>query len=226
MPNWCHFQMIAGGRREDVELLCEILDNDYSTVHMSRIDNVNVYRMDKYGMYRRAFIDGECAWSVYCCMMDGDYSYFGDYVKQITNPPHPRVAKNIKYTITGVLTNIIKLSEQLNLDIAILGTEPGMAFCELYKIKNGKVEVNETGQYNELYIDECETWQDVIDEYGEDITNHFTEAEFHEAKGGYQANIIKSTYTEEDLMRIAPPEKPEIKEEDKKLLYKVVDPNK
>ena len=222
MPNWCHFEMIIGGRREDVDLFCSILGNDYDEIHMSRIIDPEVDHTEDYGLYRRAFVHGECAWSVYCCMMDGPLSYYGDYVKQITEPPHPRTAKYFKLPV-GPCTNIKALSRQLNLDIAILSEEPGMCFSELYKIKNGEVLTDETGVYEELWIDDYKTWDEVVDYYGEEVGKGWSQEEFNIAKANKEQWITHQDYNYHDLEAIAPPKKPEGM---KQKLYTIVDPAK
>ena len=207
MPNWCHFEMIIGGRRENVDLFCSILGNDYDKIHMSRITDVDVYKTEDYGLYRRAYVSGECAWSVYCCMMDGPLSYFANYVKQVTDPPNPRVADYYQRP-TGVLTNILVLSKQLDLEIAIYSEEPGMCFCELYKINRGKLEMEEIGKYEEFWVDEFHTWKEVVDYYGKNELKGWTEEEFNQAKANGEQWITHQDFNYHDLESIAPPAKP------------------
>ena len=224
MPNWCYFNMLVGGRRENVDLFVGILYNGYDQIHMCRINDIDICNTEDYGMYRRVEICGECAWSVYCCMFDGPASYFGDHVRDTANPPHPRIARHYKLP-TGVTTNIIALSKQLELDISIHSEEPGMCFCELYHIKNGEVLTEETGKYEELWIGESDTWDDLVDYYsGPSSVEGFTKDEFDAYKAHGERNIIHSDFGYNDMIAIGPRTKPVF--ETKQRLYRVLDKDK
>ena len=218
MPNWCHFDMIVAGRRENVDLFCQVLRNNYDKTHMFRIHDTEVDSVEDYGLYRRVRLNGDCAWSVYCCMLPGESTYFNDMIMEVSNPPHPRHDPYLYYE--GPATNLLILSKQLELDIAIRSEESGMAFCELYHIKNGERLTDKVGEFNELYFGDGESWEELQELYGQWGASRFTKEEYDEAKARGEQTIIHQTFTDEHLMEIAPPAKPVFKEYQR--LYKVV----
>ena len=98
-----------------------------------------------------------------------------------------------------------------------------MCFSELYKIKNGEVLTDETGVYEELWIDDYKTWDEVVDYYGEEVGKGWSQEEFNAAKANKEQWITHQDYNYHDLEAIAPPKKPEGM---KQKLYTVVDPAK
>lgn len=86
-------------------------------------------------------IDGYCAWSVYCCMLPGQGSYYED------------LGQLLYYG-----TNLVELSKELSLRIEVYGEEPNMSFEEHYVIEYGKLVVDETVDIEEHYDEETGTY--------------------------------------------------------------------
>lgn len=71
---------------------------------------------------------GDCAWSVYCCMCEGSYTYYTD-----SHESDPK------------LTCLREATEELQLEVEIKSEEPGMGFWEHFHYKNGECLCNDTG---------------------------------------------------------------------------------
>ncbi len=161
MANDCYFEMNVAGYRDNVNAFISILEeSNYDNIHLARIFESNVYNVIDVGLWRKASICGSCAWSVYTCMLNDLYSYYNSdlnyHMKRLLDH------KETKFTTT----NLIELSDKLKLTIEVYSQEPGMCFYELYKIlPGGKLIVNHEGKYEEVYIDDCETYEELKDWY-------------------------------------------------------------
>ena len=161
MANECYFEMNVAGYRDNVDAFISILEeSSYDNIHLARIYESNVYDIIDVGLWRKASIWGYCAWSVYVCMLNGLFTYYDDdlnyHMKRLLDH------KETKFTTT----NLIELSNKLKLTIEVYSQEPGMGFYELYKIlPGGKLIVSREGEYREVYIGDCETYEDLEDWY-------------------------------------------------------------
>lgn len=161
MANDCYFEMEVVGHKDSVDEFVRILKYESkSNIYFSRIFDADVYDEEKYGVRKKAYISGYCAWSVLCCMMDGAGTYYNDWVGSIGD--------------TG-RSNIIIEARRLNLQIEILSTEPGMAFCEHVAVDRGNVLVNDTGQYTCYFVDDYHTYQELVDDLADGDANKLPE---------------------------------------------------
>ena len=142
MPNICLYEMKAVGKKENVDKLVEIMNNDYNATHMWRIfsADTNIISEPTDNPYS-IIIYGDCAWSVYSCMFDGPHTY------QNANKNHDKNG-----------TDIITLSKELQLDIEIFSEESGMCFAEHYMIIKGNLEIDESTDFIEYYDEETDTY--------------------------------------------------------------------
>ena len=155
MPNYCEYNMIIKGSKKAINRIIECLEADYNYgagkpdhLHFFRVFDVFYEKEDiinlgngKYSL----FIWGNCAWSVYSCMCDGEHTYYND------------VKKFHKDIFMGTT-----LQEQSkDCEIEVFSEEPGMGFSEHYIYKNGECLCDET----------CEIEQGGYDEQGNPTTD-------------------------------------------------------
>ena len=149
MPNWCGFSMMVQGHYDAVKEVQEIILKNHETNYLAGhkgegeycYNSVLRYDPKRKHMFRifesrtpadfpevddnliaTQFIDGDCAWSVYCCMLPGEGSYYSD------------LGQLLYYG-----TNLVELSKDLGVRIEVFSEEPGMCFQEHYLIENGKL---------------------------------------------------------------------------------------
>lgn len=150
MPNYCDYDMRVVGKKENVDEFINVIKADYNygkeipatSKHLFRVFEADV--LDDYcytkedGRYS-CDINGYCAWSVYCCMLEGTGTYYNDCKE--------------RYPDKFMGTSLLKLSKELDLDIEVFSEEPGVCFSEHYLIKNGELLIEEE---KDLEIDETE----------------------------------------------------------------------
>lgn len=167
MPNICTAVVYARGRKDSIDEFIKILQSDYEygcnkmdvpyishVPHFFRVFEAHVFdRRQLYGLVDFCAISIECAWSVFCCMFPGPFTYYDDFVKR----------EMPKY-----YSNIILESKRLQLDVEIYSREPGVGFQEQYRLISGILAINKDYPYNEYYIGEYKTLQDWIEDYDGD----------------------------------------------------------
>lgn len=172
MPNICFYSMCVIGKKESVEEFIKVIkaDYDYGTMefthdrHLFRVfeayeNNIehigqNVQGDDLY----EVIINGECAWSVGCCMFDDGYhGYYADFKKRFPND------------FRG--TTIPIESKNLELSIEIFSEESGMCFQEHYMVVDGDVIVDECVDWDEYYIRDYATKEEAEEDLGIEITD-------------------------------------------------------
>lgn len=176
MPNYCQFEMKLKGEKENLVKAYDIISADYNykedrtlecsaDKHLFRIFEADYEgkwdrsvdgafpvksveeSIDEYGEGNSLLISGSCAWSVYSCMFEGDYTYYNDWNKE----------ERAKYSeFKG--TTIQKVSEELKLTIEIFSEEPGCSFMEHYVIHEGEVLISDEIEYKEEY-------DEILDDY-------------------------------------------------------------
>lgn len=163
MANNCGYALKAVGKKENLQKLAEIMQRDYNCTsedlpHLWRIFSAEIDDITEDEIY----IYGDCAWSVYSCMFDGNHTYQKD-------------------DKTGKGTTITALAKELNLDIEIFSEEPGCGFMEHFLINNcGELEIDDCIGYYEYYIEEYDTLEEAIEDLNlED--GDITQEEFDEA---------------------------------------------
>lgn len=229
MPNYCYYTISVGGRTENVNKFIEIMQNDYDKVHMYRIFEANPYFVNQYGMYTHAQIDGYCAWSVSSCMLPGPYSYYNSDFNRCKNTETDRYYDGRRGIVEEICTmfnfngtHLLELAKYLNLTIQIYSTEPGMCFCEDGKIlPNGLMVRDNCGNYQEWYLEDFNSYKDMLDEYGiSEEKCPFSEEEFNQMRDAHQDCYEIAEYEFEDEI----PDQPKYLA--KNILYKLRKDNK
>ena len=146
MANNCLFDFKIVGKEENVDELMEMMQwqGKYENNGLGRIYEVDLSDKD----YRadgtvEAYGYGDCAWSVLTAMRN--YADRNPSLESETN--------------------------RLGLVIEIYSSEPGCCFQEHVVIDKGDVIVDECVDYEEHWVDECET----IEEYNKEYDTNFTE---------------------------------------------------
>lgn len=215
MPNYCNYRMKIAGRRDNVNAFIQIMKNeDYTKPHLYRVFEADLEYTEDYGLWMKAYVSGYCAWSVYSCMFPGPATYYGDDNNAKRQRYYEEQPDN--YVIG---TNIIKEARRLALTIEIYSEEPGMCFQEWYRVVCGEWVLDKSGEYNEWYLGEWNSYQDMQNDLGEDYKIPFTEEEFKQAKLYDGECWTKREFEEPDTI----PDNPVRLTKD--VLYKVVDKN-
>lgn len=143
MPNLCSFSMLVKGHKNDLETVNQILHADYN-YHDGKLVSCNAEKhLFRTWVLHSEFdetleVSGECAWSVYSCMLEGGHTYY-DKLQDYEN-------------FRG--TTLLEISKTYNVDIEVYSEEPGLCFQEHYVIRNGCLEVEEEVPYYENYNEE------------------------------------------------------------------------
>ena len=117
MANNCYFEMQVTGKKSDIEEFAKVLNAKYDApvLHFGRVfscEQTDIKETSVKDVYS-VFFCGDCAWSVYTCMCDGEHTYNND-----------NQSKN------G--TTLKKQSKEKNLVIEVYSSEPGIGFQEHY----------------------------------------------------------------------------------------------
>ena len=128
MANNCDFELMVRGKQENVDTFFRYLtDYDNSPKNFARIFSAEIdsESVNDEGI-KTMMIFGDCAWSVYSCMCEGEYTYFseGDGVK---------------------LTCLREATAELSLEVEIRSKEDGMGFWEHIHYKTVNVFVKTVG---------------------------------------------------------------------------------
>ena len=135
MANNCFFTMHVKGKKENVDAFFAEL-RDYERVpHFWRVFSADMLLLQSEpdGTVVAEII-GDCAWSVHCCMCDGE----GTYAKDC-----PEVS-----------TSLQKESERLSLAIEVFSEEYGVGFQEHYRYENGAETACEETDWDSYWFDE------------------------------------------------------------------------
>lgn len=191
MLNYCNADIYVRGYKGHVDEFIKRLDANYdynkeefdTHKHFFRIFDVNVYNENfeevnnrETNCIKRADIAIECAWSVNVCMFPGPHTYYNDFM-EVPDYNKPRfmdqpwteeeIEKNKRYRSLAQehATNILLTCKELELDVEIISVEPGMCFSEHYFVNHdGEIELEEEDDYEEYFIDDCEDYNDFIEE--------------------------------------------------------------
>lgn len=174
MPNYCSFEGRIKGPIDAIREFVELMKADYDyhrgiipeSGHFSRVFDVECEQeIDEiqYEVEPELLFSGTCAWSLESAMGNGPHSYY---------------AKFLEYP-NSTVTNIHDfISRHVDVELVIVGVEPGMEFTERITAENGNVEI-EAEVYSEYYEDEDECdkvrietkapWIQVYREYDDDF---------------------------------------------------------
>lgn len=132
MPNYCNYEMKIKGDKDAIKRVVDCLKAKYnyhagtkpSHKHFCRVFQVE-YKMESDNV---CFIYGNCAWSVYSCMLNGENTYYN----------------SIKKDHKDIFMGTTLLEQSKDCEIEVFSEEEGMGFSEHYRLKNGKYLVDET----------------------------------------------------------------------------------
>lgn len=186
MPNICLYSMCTIGKKEDVEEFIKVIkaDYDYGTMefshdrHFFRVfeadcDEIEDLGANIYGdnLYK-VIINGECAWSVGCCMFRG--GYYDDFKERFQNE------------FRG--TTIPAESERLNLSIEVFSEECGCCFQEHYTVIDGKIIEDECVDWYEYDLSEYDTKEEAEENLEIEITDEeWNSGEDFISRGGFSS---------------------------------------
>lgn len=175
MPNICTGFMNVRGYAPNVDEFVAILQADYSYYNKNNPNDFTTWCTDlsnfthiphffrvfeaqlinnpvwHSGVYKCVSISIEVAWSVYCAMMPGPFSYYDVFEKE--------------HHGNHFGSNIIKESKRLQLEIEIWSYEPGMMFQEHYKICSGVLVKNEEFNFKGSWLEDYSNYQEFKDNY-------------------------------------------------------------
>lgn len=157
MPNYCNYEMKIVGKKENVGKIVSYLQAEYNynydwekeiykfskctaDKHFFRVFEADLLDTeDDYDVKNKLIavtVNGSCAWSVYCCMFKGEYTYY-------SNPKS-------KYDIFKG-TNMEDVTKELDLKVEIFSEEFGNNFMEHYLIDKGNILINECKDFETKY---------------------------------------------------------------------------
>ena len=129
MPNYCYYEMKVIGTDDNIDEFISMMKYNHPKQHFYRVFEADVYDRGK----GYALICGDVACSIYNAMLCllGECKATGKEYVFISN-----------------------VSKNLQIDIEIFSSEPGMGFQEHYIFKDGKTVLSECVDYSEYYFDE------------------------------------------------------------------------
>lgn len=156
--------MAITGKRDNVEALIQIMQNDYDCtpdepLHLWRVFSVEETMRMSYDDTEDIItvtLSGDCAWSVATCMLEGGY----------------QAQHNSDGRCNG--TTLEKETKRLGLVVEIYSEECGCEFMEHYIIASGEIITNECVEWLEYFMD---NFDDVTD-FNETTGENWTEEQF------------------------------------------------
>ena len=132
MANNCDFTMMVRGKPENVGTFYRYLTDyknspkNFARIFSAEIDSESVSDSGIKTMQ----VSGDCAWSVYSCMCEGEHTYYSE-------------------DQSGKLTCLREATKELNLEVEIRSTEPGFNFWEHFWYKDGECLCDDCGDLPE-----------------------------------------------------------------------------
>ena len=166
LPNICTYEMAITGNKNKVEELIQIMQNDYNCtpdepLHLWRVFNAYENTRESYDNTEdiiTVVIDGDCAWSVQSCMLEGGYQAQFNYDGRCNG------------------TTLEKETKRLGLVVEIYSEECGCEFMEHYIIASGEFIENECVEWSEYFMEDFEDVNDFNEATGQDWTQQQFEA--------------------------------------------------
>lgn len=137
MANNCSFNMkVVADNIENINKFISELQ-DGNTFY--RVFSAEAEAPCKEGARYSACIFGDCAWSVYCSMIDVDDNTYATLETE---------------------------SERLGLEIEVFSTEPGLCFAEHYIYKKGFCILESETEYHEYWPEGYDSWDEFANDSG------------------------------------------------------------
>lgn len=158
--------MAITGKENKVEELIQIMQNRYDgtpdePLHLWRVfsaDETMRMRYDDTKDVVTVTIDGECAWSVASCMLEGGY----------------QARFNSNGQRNG--TTLEKETKRLGLVVEIYSEEPGCTFMEHYIIASGNLIADECVDWKQYFMEDFEC----VDDFNKTTGENWTQQQFEE----------------------------------------------
>jgi len=200
MANICEFTLRIRGKGKDLKKFAEYLCADYrianngSPARCSKDHHIGYRIFDVWGQDELLFAEDEeiltaelycdCAWSMYSCLMTGEHTYISE-----NEDKDPYV------------WSIEKASENLHIELEAYSSEPGMCFAEHIYIKDGKKIIDDCVDYEEIYVEDYESYRDLLDDVNlkDEIKARIDEATFERIKHSDSCFYRMSGYDFYDL---------------------------
>ena len=138
MANNCYYELRAKGEPENLRELASILGaagfgGSENTPYFSRVFDSNV--VDE-GTIDKGTITvvGDCAWSVYACMLPGEHAYYNRFKDS-----------------DKLVSNLLIETKRLGLVVEVYAEEYGYGFQEHIIVDNGNLKLNESVDAEEVY---------------------------------------------------------------------------
>ena len=194
MPNICDFSMQVTGKNKNILEFYNSLDAEYDYYNVKKIPGKHFFRVSDLYIHDQEYIDlmkdpeeissfkidGECAWSVYNCMLPGKNTYYSDMKKSI------EASKRDPLNPTTPIfhgTNLLIESQKLNLIIEVFSEEGGAGFHEHYVIKEGKFIIKESTKYKAIHYSHLEEYNQ---EHGTEYTLQDFNGDVYLEIGGFE----------------------------------------
>ena len=158
MANICSFSMVVKGSRADIEKFYNAMSQN-GDIYMGRGAEADIQYEDE---ENRAFIDGQCKWSVQSAMIDNAIS--------MRTEPNMWHFGNVDTSKLEFVT-LVEACERWNLTVEVYSEEPGCCFQEHYMIVNGELVCDECVDWHEYCLDDFETKEEAEKELDIKITD-------------------------------------------------------
>lgn len=171
MANMCYFEMCVVGKHENIKKFYEALSQS-KDVWMGRGASAEIL----YDSENKAFINGECKWSIQSALIDNAVS--------MRKEPERWYKLNTNYEYI----TLWEACEKYDLKMEVYSEECGLGFQEHYKYVDGDI-TNECIDWCEYYVDHDEyaTKKEFEEEYKISITNDEWESADYVSRGGFES---------------------------------------
>ncbi|MCY7865965.1 hypothetical protein P8918_12930 [Bacillus spizizenii] len=201
MPNYCNYSMKVTGNPEAIREFIEVIQREdrKSGRYLCRIFEAEVLNEET---IPEGFVEiaGDCAWSVYSCMMEGPNTYskddFAEFNKNKQEIESLKKSNNLAMKINYAFeqekiesemlpSSLIRESRLLNLTIEVFSNEYGIGFQEHIVIENGDIVVDDCKDAQEYDTTEFETVEKFNKEYDLNISTEEFESNEYIIIGGF-----------------------------------------
>lgn len=201
MPNYCSYSMKATGSPEELREFIEVIqrDNYESGRHFFRVFEASIADEETVSE-GYVEISGECAWSVYSCMMEGPSTYAEDAFKKYEEAKKEIEKHKGKKDLVSrnnylydmkklegemLESSLLRESRLLNLTIEVFSEELGMEFQEHYVIENGVLLLEKEANCREYETTEFNTVEEFSQTHELNISKEQFESDDYIVVGGF-----------------------------------------
>jgi hypothetical protein len=196
MPNYCYYKGKVIGRKENIDIFEEVLNNNHKRLmgrnfYAEFLEKRPLKDSDTYESY----FTGECAWSVYGSLMGQDSpgvytaKAMAEYREKKNKIKNDFIMGNIqlaeyetrteKVEEETIVTCLERESRLLNLQIEIYSEEYGAGFEEHTLISQGEILDCSCKDMSAIHLDSFYS----IEELNEELERNYTEKDFEDNDG-------------------------------------------